>query len=112
MMFTLATAAAVILSAGFAPMYESFPKAKIPGTWLLNGNNKSTKFVFKSNGAFSYSGVGATSQGRWSYDDSWLKLTYTEIDGSPVKPGAIVGKYHVSDDGVLTIDRYKYMKAD
>lgn len=102
---------AAAFTAAFADDAATYPKEQMAGTWLLNGTDKSTKFVLNKNGTFAYAGWGATSKGKWAYDGTVLRLTWTEIDGQKVESGKVAAKYSVSPEGVLRIDKYFYRKS-
>jgi hypothetical protein len=84
---------------------------KFAGTWLLNGTDRSTRFVFNKNGTFAYSGWGATSRGNWRYDGQSVHLVWTEIDKQKVAAGKVKKSYSVTPAGELVIDKYKYRRS-
>jgi len=88
----------------------SFPKSKIAGKWTL-GTKGSPKFELHQNGTFVYAGWGNTSKGNWSFDGTTLQLLWTVVDGYKVKPGSMRGKYAISPEGVLQVDKYSYRKT-
>jgi hypothetical protein len=85
-------------------------KKKLVGTWLLNGNNKNIRFVFRNDGTFSFASTNATSRGKWSCQDTSVKLVWTEVDKQKVKPGSVKGTFTLLD-GTLQVDRFQYRKA-
>lgn len=109
----LASAALVVTGAFADRTHGSTPKSKVSmsGTWLLNGKDKNTRFVFGKDGTFAYSGWGATSKGKWAFDGSNVRLTWTEIDKQKVS-GRVQGKYPVLPSGELKIDNYRYRRSN
>jgi len=88
----------------------AFPKSKIAGKWSV-GTKGSPRFQLSQNGTFSYVGWGNTSKGTWSYDGANLQLVWTYVDGNKVAPNTVRGKYTVTAEGILLIDKYTYRKA-
>jgi len=87
------------------------PPGKFAGTWLLNGTDRSTRFVFSPNGTFAYAGWGASSRGTWKFNGDKVHLVWTEIDKQKVAPGKVKKSYSVTPAGELVIDKYKYRRA-
>lgn len=86
----------------------------VVGTWNVRGNNgslnKAIKMVFKSNHTFEFSGMAATSRGRFEVDGDRLILTWTEVDGESVDDGSMRKTLYLREDGTFNIDTYVYVK--
>ena len=84
----------------------------VAGTWLLNGNDKSTKWVFKPDGTFSFISVAAnaSSKGRWSVEGSKIKLVWSEIDKQKVAAGKVKGAFPLGSDGTFRVNHFVYRK--
>lgn len=85
-------------------------KNDIVGTWLLNGTDTNTKWVFKKDDTFVFKGSMSSSKGTWSTTGTHVKLVWTHIDGQPVKPNTVKGQYKFNDDGSLQVDTFVYKK--
>ena len=91
-------------------VFAIMSKSDVVGTWLLNGTDKSTKWVFNKDDTFVFKSAMASSKGTWSTNGTHVKLVWTHVDGQPVKPGAVKGQYKFNDDGSLQVDNYVYKK--
>ena|SRR6185436_286804 len=88
-----------------------FSKAHVQGTWLLNGKDRNTKWVFNKDGSFNFVATMASSKGKWSVDGSKVKLVWTEIDKQKVKPGTVKGAYPLNSDGTFQVNKFIYRKV-
>lgn len=89
--------------------YKKQLAISMEGTWKLVGDG-STKIVFTKDGKFSFRGSAATSKGKYTVDGNQVTLTWTDIDGEEVEPGAVHKAFCLDDDGGLKIDSYRYVK--
>jgi len=87
--------------------------SELAGTWTLrtaNGEDSNTRFVFKEDGWFEFSGQSATSKGKFHLDGDQLTLDWSEIDGEKVELGTVRKTITFRGDGLLQIDNYRYAK--
>ncbi|HXH59735.1 MAG TPA: hypothetical protein VNI20_00090 [Fimbriimonadaceae bacterium] len=103
-------AAVLIAVSAIAAAFATFPKEHVIGTWLLNGTDVNTKWVFYKDQKFLFKGTMSTSRGTWSTDGNKISLTWTEIDGKPVKANTVKGSYPLLEDGSWQVDQYNYKK--
>ncbi len=89
---------------------ESAAQQNMVGTWLRNGSDKTTKFVFSKDGSFAFFGPNAKSKGRWKSDGAKVQLVWTQIDADKVAPGKVKGSFPLTDDGALKINTYQYRR--
>ncbi|HVT14140.1 MAG TPA: hypothetical protein VHE55_17900 [Fimbriimonadaceae bacterium] len=85
----------------------------VVGTWYVQSGDrpdKSIKMVFKDNHTFEFAGMAASSKGRFDLDGDKLTLTWTEVDGEAVEPGAMHKVIYLHEDGSFNIDTYRYQK--
>lgn len=88
----------------------AFAKAPdLPGTWLLNGTDGSTRWVFKKDGSFNFVSSMASSKGRWKLESGQIRLIWTEIDRQKPK-GTVQGVYPMLPDGSFQVDRFNYRR--
>lgn len=80
------------------------------GTWTLP-DNKSIRIVFRDNQTFEFSGMAASSRGKYSVQGRQLTLIWSEVDGEPVAVGTMRKVIAVRDDGTFNIDTYHYVKS-
>lgn len=104
--FLFASLALVAVGSALA---ASSGQGNVAGTWLLNGKDKSTRWVFNKDGTFLFKASNASSRGKWSSDGSSVKLVWTQIDSEKVKPGTVKATYPLSD-GALKINKFNYRK--
>jgi hypothetical protein len=86
----------------------------LTGTWNVSDSgqvNKSIKMIFKPNNTFEFSGMAATSKGRFELDGAKLTLVWTAVDGEPVEVGSIKKVLWLREDGSFNIDTYRYVRA-
>ena len=88
-----------------------FSKAHVQGTWLLNGKDKNTRWVFNQDGSFNFVATMASSRGKWSTDGRKVKLVWTEIDKQKVKPNSVKGAYPLNPDGSMQVNKFNYRKV-
>lgn len=98
--------AASVAGAAFA----DFTRAHVEGTWLLNGKDRNTKWVFRKDGSFAFAASNASSKGKWTTDGSKVKLVWTEIDKQKVKAGTVKCSYPLAPDGTLRVNHFVYKK--
>jgi hypothetical protein len=106
---TLGILALLAMAAASADVGGAAQKMMV-GTWLRNGTDKSTKFVFNKDGTFKFFGPNATSNGKWSTDGASVKLVWTKIDKDVVAPGKVKGNFAMTEDGALKINTFLYRK--
>ena len=94
----------------FTAALADYTKSYVVGTWLLNGTDKNTRWVFKGDDSFVFKGTMSSSKGKWSTDGKLVFLSWTEVDGQPVKANTIKGKYPLNEDGSFQVDNYVYRK--
>lgn len=98
------------------------PKAVDPlnrpvvGTWYLLDSEgkfvKMTKIAFTKYGEFTFTGSAWKSAGTYRFRDMAIQLSWTSIDGQPVKPGTMKKSVPVFEGGkLLQLDRFQYGKA-
>ncbi len=86
----------------------------VTGTWnVRSGDNidKSIKMTFKEDHTFEFSGMAATSKGRYDVEGDKLTLTWTEVDREAVEPGTMKKVLFLRADGSFYIDTYRYVKG-
>lgn len=99
-----------LLVAGGALADGARGKADLVGTWVLNGTNKSVRFVFNKDGTFAFVAPNASSKGKWSPEEGGVRLVWTEIDKQRVAPGKVKALYKFAEDGSLQVMNFKYRK--
>jgi hypothetical protein len=98
-----------LAAVGFAG--ADLDKSQVAGTWLLNGSDRSTKFVFGKDGRFSFVGLNATSKGKWKVEGAKIHLVWTEIDKERVAPDSVKGSFPLTAEGGFRVNNYVYRKA-
>jgi hypothetical protein len=86
----------------------------VTGTWNVSESgqvNRSIKMTFNANRTFEFSGMAATSKGRFEVDGAKLTLVWTQVDGEPVEPGTMRKVLFLRGDGTFNIDSYRYVRA-
>ncbi len=86
-------------------------KSSVVGTWLLNGSDKNTRFLFRKDGTFHFVATNCSSKGQWSVDGSSLKFVWTHVDDQKVAPGKVKGSFPINQAGELEINKFRYRKA-
>jgi hypothetical protein len=85
----------------------------VVGTWNVKSGDqldRSIKMVFKQDHTFEFSGMSATSKGRYEIEGDKLVLTWTEVDGEAVEPGSMHKTLSLRNDGCFFIDTYRYVR--
>ncbi len=101
------------VKAGSSPQKASACSLDILGTWNVRTGDfvdKSIKMVFKDNHTFEFSGMAATSKGKFELEGDRLTLIWTEVDGEAVEPGSMRKAILLRDD-YFFIDTYRYVKS-
>jgi hypothetical protein len=86
----------------------------VTGTWNVSDAgqvNKSIKMTFKANSTFEFSGMSATSKGRFELDGAKLTLVWTTVDGEAVEAGSMKKVLRLREDGSFNIDTYRYVRS-
>ena len=91
-------------------VFANLSKSDVVGTWILNGKDASTKWVFNKDDTFVFKSAMSNSKGKWETNGTHVKLVWTHVDGQPVKPGSVKGQYKFNDDGSLQVDTFVYKK--
>ncbi len=120
----------LVASAAAAPSHKSHSKRKkashsansqpssgsgpMVGTWTLRDGDKprtDIKMVLRGNGTFNFIGPNWKSAGNYSVGEDKLKLQWTSVDGSAVKPGQMHKDFPIGEgSATFQIDKYTYYK--
>lgn len=82
------------------------------GTWFVRSGaqiDKSIKMIFKDNHTFEFSGMAASSKGKYDIEGDKLTFTWTEVDGEAVEAGSMHKTIFLRDD-CFFIDSYRYVR--
>lgn len=88
----------------------------VAGVWTLHrkaGEDVTTRFVFRKDGTFRYTGQNSSSAGRWEVTDGGIEISYLEVDGEPVERGVHMHKTLPFAFGseAFYVDDYRYERS-